>query len=254
MRYGLLDVTFNIPVRIESRERLRNFTMAVGYLNKHFRCNILIGEESPEPSLRGMCKGCGYLHFKNDSPHFHRTKVLNSLARASGTPIIANYDADVILRKENIIQAVDALRGRQADVTYPYSGMFRNISGNRLLEFQDTLNMMTINDTNTTRLSPSSWGGAVFWLKKSFMEVGMENENFRCWGLEDNERVSRARTLGKKITRVPGTLYHLDHSRGTNSGDQHEFYVQNAEELSKVKKMKKKDLQKYISTWRWAND
>jgi hypothetical protein len=57
--------------------------------------------------------------------------------------------------------------------------------------------------------------------------------------------------LGKKLFRVPGTLYHLDHWRGVNSGQNHEFYAKNLEEISKIQKMNREELVNYISGWGW---
>jgi len=252
MKYNILDVTFNIPVRIESPERLRNLTMVVSYLQKHFSTNILVGESSPKPTLRNLCKPCGYIHFQNDESHFHRTRLLNNLARASGTPYIVNYDVDVLLKPDSIMESVDMLRKKKADIVFPYGGMFRNIRGDLVNEFKHKLDMMIINDTNTHKLNPKSYGGAVFWNKEAFMDVGMENENFCSWGLEDNERMTRAARLKKKMFRVPGTLYHLDHSRGNDSSEHNPFYAKNSEELNKIAAMNGKQVRAYINTWSWV--
>ena len=60
-------------------------------------------------------------------------------------------------------------------------------------------------------------GGAFLANRNSYIVSGMENENFYGWGPEDFERYSRWKNLGYKISRVKGNLYHLTHSRGTNS-------------------------------------
>ena len=252
MRHNLLDVTFNIPVRIESDERLRNFRIVVSYLQKHFQTNILVGEESPSPTLRKSCRNIGYIHFKSDDKIFYRTRVLNELARASTTPIIVNYDADVLLRPESILKTVEVMRSGECSLAYPYEGMFRNIMTEHIGKVQRSLDITPLNNTNTHELSATSCGGAMFWNNKDFMEVGMENEKFKGWGLEDNERFSRAKKLGKKIFRIPGVLYHLHHSRGINSNDSHSSYQDNVSELRKILEMSKYDLEEYIKTWEWT--
>lgn len=52
---------------------------------------------------------------------------------------------------------------------------------------------------------------------ESYKNAGMENEDFYGWGLEDGERFYRMYSLGYKIRRVQGPLFHLTHSRGINS-------------------------------------
>jgi predicted glycosyltransferase involved in capsule biosynthesis len=211
-----------------------------------------VGEESPSPKLKELCKHLGYIHFKSDSEHFHRTRVLNQLARASSSQIIVNYDADVVLKPDNIFKTVELLRQGTCQMSYPYSGMFRNIMGDNITKFEKSLDLTLFHNGNTHELSPKSFGGSIFWNKKDFMEVGLENENFKSWGMEDNERFARATKLGKKIFRVPGVLYHLNHSRGINSSPAHEFFQKNADEFKKIRELSKEDLEKYISTWEWA--
>ena len=59
--------------------------------------------------------------------------------------------------------------------------------------------------------------GAMLVNKKAYIKAGMENERFYGWGPEDFERYDRRKILGLKIHRSKGPLFHLTHSRGSNS-------------------------------------
>lgn len=52
---------------------------------------------------------------------------------------------------------------------------------------------------------------------KTYKEIGLENESFYGWGLEDGERYKRFETNKKNITRIKGNIYHLSHPRNENS-------------------------------------
>jgi predicted glycosyltransferase involved in capsule biosynthesis len=80
----------------------------------------------------------------------------------------------------------------------------------------------------------------------------MENENFIGWGCEDNERIIRAKKLGMSLHRVPGNLYHLDHTRHERENFDNDNYKNNVKELNKVNKMSQEELATYIKTWNWT--
>jgi hypothetical protein len=251
MKRDLSDTTFTIPVRIDHPDRLRNLTIVVNYLKHHFRTNIIIGESDKEPKLKNIFPNCGYIFYEDESELFHRTKILNDLARASTTPVIANYDADILADPTKIEEAVNLIRMREADMVYPYGGNFRNVIGDNITKVKAHLSISMLNESNTQDIHPSSFGGAILWNKYSFIENGMENERFISWGLEDNERFERAKKLGLKVFRVSGILYHLDHWRGNNSHWTHTMYKNNEQEYVKQRNMNKDELRKYIQTWEW---
>jgi len=60
-------------------------------------------------------------------------------------------------------------------------------------------------------------GGAVFVNRKTYIKAGMMSEKFYGWGPEDFELYERLKILCLKIYRSEGPLFHLTHSRGSNS-------------------------------------
>ena len=241
-RINILDTTFTIPVMLENRERLKHLITTVLKINEFFLTNIIIGELSTEPTLelKKFCQynNCGYVHFKNTNSYFHRTKLLNDLARITTTPFIVNYDADVAMETNAVIETMELLRNDTYDIVIPYSGMVVNV----------------IDKKQSIITSKKASGGAVFWNKISFFRCGMENENFVDWGFEDNERLSRAKKLGLAIRKLPQyKLFHLDHVREErhNNDEIQAFIKNNKVELNKIVDMSREELITYVKTWKW---
>lgn len=241
-KIDLLDMTFTIPIRIDCEERLRHLITTVTNITERFNTNILVGELSKQETteLKKFCRlnNCGYVYFKSDEPYFHRTKLLNDLARIATTPFIANLDADVMMETYAIIEGVECLRNTNYDIVIPYSGTVVNI----------------VNKTTSNITSKDACGGAVFWDRDRFFRFGMENEHFIGWGFEDNERVSRAKKLGLSVHKLHRyKLYHLNHGKSENHATpiMLEYQRLNKIELKKIVNMEKKELIEYIKTWTW---
>jgi len=240
--YDISDMTFTIPIRVNNEERLRHLMTTVKKIKEFFRTNIIVGELSKHGTveLRRFCRlyDCGYVYFKTNEPYFHRTKLLNDLARIVNTPFLANIDGDIAMENNAIIEGVNLLRGTNFDVVIPYNGTVVNI----------------IDKKNSNITSKNAYGGAVFWDKEGFFRCGMENEYFIDWGFEDNERLTRAKKLGLAIKKLPMyKLYHLNHSRSNNHEDpiMAEYRENNRKELKRIVNMERKELIEYVKTWPW---
>jgi len=78
----------------------------------------------------------------------------------------------------------------------------------------------------------------------------MENENFIGWGQEDGERVCRWHKLNKRVIRLNGPLFHLNHPRGTNSKFLSENHrIKQINEYYRIETMSKNRLKQEISLW-----
>lgn len=256
--HDLSDVTFTIPVKIDQPDRIRNIKICLNYLSKHFKTNFIISEMDTEPKAKHLFVDlvCKYIFMKTNSPYFHRTKMLNYMAKQATTPIVVNYDCDVLLPLENYIKATELIRSKEMDMVFPYDGNFFNVNP-IFIDKINTTNSIDFIDTSSMcqnlRPSGDSVGGAIFWSKEKFLGIGMENENFISWGFEDNERFERAKKMGLNIGRCPKGLIHLHHQPSLNSSNgSHPFYQKNQQEWLKVQSMNKDDLKKYIDSWSWA--
>lgn len=251
-KINLTDVTFTIPVRIDSEQRKRNLEIVVKYLNTHFDTNILVGEESKSPDLKYFETDCDYIHYQTDDSMMRRTHVLNLLAREANTPIIVNYDTDVLLPIKQYVNSAVLIRKNEFDMVYPYDGRFLNVKSDDIINSIATnMEVDNIPDRFLQSMRTDSVGGAIFWNKEKFIEGGMENENFVSWGYEDDERLIRFKKLGFRISRWPGVLYHLNHPSSPNSASVHKFYSNNKEEFERIRRMNKEQILEYMKEWPW---
>jgi hypothetical protein len=251
----LTDVTFLIPVRIESRERLENLDLVLSYLLKKFDTTILLVEDDKEQKVFFSRKpdNVKYEFRKNDDPLFHKTKLLNDTCRKAKTPRIVIYDCDVLFPGKNIVHCVEALRHNICDFCFPYSGMFYDVPRLFMPRIMSESSVDWIDLNACVLLNHEAIGGAVFFNRNSFIKGGMANENFVSWGPEDSEIVLRFTTLGFSLSRTDGVLYHMSHRRGINSCDINPFFNRNRAEFDKIASMKKHELEAYMKSWNWLD-
>ena len=126
----MMDLTFLIPTRIETEDRLRNIISSVSYLLRHIPANVIVKEVSNQPTFQFRAipeikkyvdtSNLTYLYEETKEPLFCKSKVLNDLIVAANTKVVANYDADCILPLESYYQAYEEINLNQADIVYPY--------------------------------------------------------------------------------------------------------------------------------------
>ena len=255
MKIDLSDVTFVIPVRIDSYDRLNNLNLIILYLNYHFKTRILVGEESKKvTNVLERDEKIKYYHFDFQKDYFYRTKILNELYTRVDTPITVNYDCDVLLDSPNYVLSADTIRNNISQVVYPYAGKFCDVSKENIEYIIKSKSIERVKKQNLFVRNSNSYGGAIFFNTETLLEGGGENENFKSWGWEDLERYHRFKTLGYNITRLEGSLYHLVHIKGKDSSKRNDYYQQNEEEYNKVKSMDKDTLIKYIKEGNLKND
>lgn len=249
--FDIRDITFTIPFRKDSDERLENLLTVIKYLKKYFDTNILVCEQDDSRKFPEV-DGVEYEFIPTGDYKLLRTQLLNKMARMAKTPYIANYDTDVILKPEQYVDSVRALRENIYDGVFPYDGRFFNFITDIRRAIIDRLDVSEITDGHGHINHPNSVGGALFWNKQKFIEGGMENENFKSWGWEDTERACRFAKLGYRLGRVQGILYHLNHPTSQNSSNtNHAPYQENQAEYYKVARMSKQELQAYVNSWTW---
>lgn len=253
----LRDVTFTIPLRYDTDDRIKIFNATMTFLNTQFATTVIVCEEDTEPRFRGLASrypNCRYFFEQTDSPLFHRTKLLNQMTLWATTPYIVNYDVDCVMPVNQYQDAVNQLRVGQADVLTGFTSHTWNVPRqlhDRIMHTGDIswLNTYMCICANTADIA---MGGIVWWNRQKFIDAGMENENFVSWGPEDQERVYRAQKLGFKYGRVDGTLFHLEHRRLQNSWMNHRLFQQNESEFEKIKAMSEEQLRAYVDSWSWV--
>lgn len=256
-KINLQDTTFTIPVAYDHQDRKENLDLCIAMIKKYFNTNIIVFEQHAEgtpPAFEYLQVNVYYSDpYKNK---FHRTKMLNEMAKISRTQFIFNWDADIFIAPLQIWEAINHLRAG-ADMVYPYGWAFARIPRKVWFEtIRKHEDIGIVGDTifrGMMKYDTKSLGGAVGFNKEKFIEGGMENENFISYGAEDSERMVRFYKLGYKIERTYGpNMYHIDHFVGPNSNISHPDYNNNCAEFAKIDAMTKEELQAYIKTWSWV--
>ena len=222
MKYKCKDVAFLLIARFDTIDRLENALMVTEYLANHFDTNIYLYEYASFDNglfykLKPTCVEYVFCHDEN--PVLHRTKHLNSMVENTLEPFVSIWDIDVIAPVCQVVESIVLLR-KGVDIVYPYDSFFFDTSKELRKCFYKNRNIdFLLNNTSfmTELYPPKPVGGAFFANRQSYINSGLEREQFYGWGIEDGERFSRWKIQGKNVKRVQGPLFHLSHDRGINS-------------------------------------
>lgn len=258
------DVTFIIPVRIESNDRYRNLILSAGYLLKNTNANIIIMEsdtrqlvpnildklfvEFKDKHNENIMNRVTYLFEQTNEKMFHRTRLLNEMIMESKTPIVVNYDCDVVLPLVSYQKATEMCRN-DYDLVYPFifgdNAQLRVVLGSP----QEIIDFRSTSDLKQLKGFPwrAEYGFCQFFKKQSYIDGFMENENFLAYGPEDSERANRWQKLGYKIGRVNDLVYHFEHARTQNSAPSNPHMRTNEDLFDQLKKMDAEELKNYYS-------
>lgn len=256
----MMDLTFLIPTRIETEDRLRNIISSVSYLLKHIPAKVIVKEVSNQPIFQFKAipeikkyadtSNLEYLYEESQEPLFCKSKVLNDLIVASSTKVVANYDADCILPIDSYYRAYSSINDDQVDVVYPYGcGVYQwksEYNPEIYKKFVRTLDI-SILDQNKT-LSTSTIGWTQFVNRQKYIESYMMNENFISWGCEDDEFYYRMSILGNRIGRIDNYVYHLEHSRTHNSWFSNPNFNNNYHLWNQIKTFDRNQLIRYYES------
>lgn len=246
----LKDVTFIIPVGYDHNDRIENLALVLKYLSKYFDTNIIVGENAGSYFKElAESEGCKYVQFDYDC--FHRTRMLNEMTRMAGTEMILNYDADILLVPEAVVEATEMMRNG-VEFTLPYNGAFIRVPRTYYKELLATLNVSILKGMVFKGHDDMSVGGCVGFRRSDYKRYGLENQEFVSHGAEDVERIYRVSTIGNGYKRVDYPLYHIDHFIGKDSSHNgHEYSISNRSEFRRVKNMNKEELERYVALWPW---
>lgn len=222
MKTNFEDLTFLMPLKVDSVIRIENLLAVIRYLQRNFQTHVAVLEVGAYHNgiLRKILnREVKYTFIEDRDPVFHRTKYRNLIVKEVETPLLAVWDVDVLVDKSQLIDAMEQLRHGEADVVYPYDGKFYDTS-DIIRSLYMKKPQMKILHQNRKRMNliygEDHKGGAFFAHTDKYRLSGMENEHFYGWGEEDFERYNRWKILGLNIRRVPGCMYHLSHPRDMN--------------------------------------
>ena len=262
---NLKQCTFIIPIRIESEDRMRNVITILCYLLENFDTKVILKEVDTEsvfekevlPQIKDYLgdtiNNLTHVFEQSDDPVFYRMKIINEMLDMSNTPVISNYDCDVLFKPETYTKSVEMVEGG-CDIVYPYGfGEYQKqvfVDDNDVSEFLSNDFDFNILDKKS-KMYDAQYGHVQFVNRKSYFAVGMENENFRGSSPEDKERFYRFDKMGYNIGRINDQVYHLEHSRGRNSWPNsvqgNPYMKENFDLWESIQKMSKQKLKKYYS-------
>ncbi len=250
----LRKTTFIVPVCVESDDRYNNAKSVLGFLNKNFKTNVIIHELTKDSSKLDFIGSLTNLKIDHivqvDSlDYYHRTKQLNEMLNIVKTPVVVNYDIDVILPVDSYVNAQKLIVDGTSDFVYPYGdGYFQreiSLSFNRD-DFNTNFDISSIDDKLLKTLK-SKYGHCVFTNTKKYRKCGGENEGFIGYGPEDAERENRFITLKYNVSRIDNLVYHFEHSRTPFSNGDNKYYQPNHDLCDKLLKMDYNTLTDYYS-------
>lgn len=258
----LKDLQIIIPIRVDSKQRLRNYLMVLKHIRDNFFCNntnltiiypIINFEDknSPESGI------ASYIPYIDSSGYFNKSKLVNEAFKRTNKNIILVLDADVIVQPFQLLTAYKLIEQGVADFVVPYNKTVLDVfkaSSKRLIKE----GFEKINKLDYKLLGTNLAGGAVMFNRKSFKEIGMMNEKFI--GLEgcETELIVRAEKLGAKVHETVGYLIHLTHDRITKNATYKNTYkealrvtIDNLNRKSTIYKMTPTEIRKEMESWEW---
>lgn len=250
-KLDLPDVTVIIPVHYDHPDRKRNLDIITTLLLADFDLNIIVGEQGGKV-FSYVDQFAEYVSF--GYKEFHHTKMVNQLTLMATTPVIINYDADVIFPPLQLYEAVLKVREGLSDFVYPYDGRFAQVPQYWQQSISRYNDIGILANTTLQLENVVSVGGALVYNKQRYIEAGGDNERFISYAAEDMERYWRFSNLGYKVSRIGGMLYHLTHYRGMNSGTAHAHWEANVQEYEYELSLSAKELRGYIDNWGYVRD
>lgn len=250
-KVDLSDFTFVIPVKYDHSDRKENLFVVIPYLQKWFNTNIILGEQGPKSEFAYFSSlGVKYVQFPEGD--FHRTRFINDMTVMAKTPYVFNWDADVIVPVEGIVEAAKLLRAG-SEFVYPYSGDFLHVPRTYISTIMGALDTCVFDGLTFRGVGDNSVGGAVGFNRDKYFG---EDCNFYSHAPEDWARAYLSELIFGEYKRVPYPLYHLDHWCGKDSKHSgHDYVVFNNTERRRILSIKTKaEAIKYVESWPWFKE
>lgn len=216
------NTTFIIPVKIDSEKRLENVQITLSYLLKHTDGNIIITEADDVQKLFLNPNSRIKYYFEQSKPtEFHRTRLINQMLNEVDTEITSNYDADILLPPDAYKIAEHLISTENCDLVYPYG--FEQFDQVRVHKQNYNIDIfkksLDLKDLPKEILLPGfcRYGHVQFFKTKSYISGYMENENYKHWCPEDEERGIRFQKLGYKVVWFRSPVFHQEHPASTLS-------------------------------------
>jgi GT2 family glycosyltransferase len=254
---GLTNLTFIIPVRIDTADRLWNLSTILRFIEQRLGgAEIVVVEQDAQSQLaQVLARHPGVRHvFRADSGWFRKAECVNAGALAATRRYVCCYDTDILLAPQAMQDALKAMAHEGWKLVLPFNRIFLDVRGalrQRLGETLDLGPLGQLRSMKTAGTVPDASvrfveGGIFIAERETFLAEGGLNRHMVSYGWEDTELHKRFTKLGYPILHLPGfNLVHLDHSRGPDSRP-NEHYGANKREFLKIKAMPADELKRYV--------
>jgi predicted glycosyltransferase involved in capsule biosynthesis len=211
--------------------------------SENLQIAILNDDKELDKDFKKICKqyDCRGLFMVNHDVYW-RTKAFNEMSKILDVEYLIAGDTDVIVDPKFILEAKDNLeRDVLLGIVYPYNGMFIHLKQPMFEKFQIDQSLVDLFDKSQTLkpipydqdenflvAHPHSKGGMVMFSKDAFVECNGYNPNFKGWGYEDDEILTRFQKIGFRIGRVEdksAIAWHLPHENTVR--EKHPYYDNN---------------------------
>ena len=243
-----------MPVRVESQDRANNILTSVSYLLYHLDTNIIILEDDKISRVPGILGNkidqVKYIFNRNDEYLFWKTKHLNTMALQVTTPIMVMYDCDIIMEPDGYQKTRDMITKDGFEYVVGFGDLTR-VNQLQHDTLRRTMNPRKLFENGKMR---AAVGSPAWVLKDKYMEAGMENEFFKSWGFEDNERHWRFIRMGLKHRHGEGALWHLEHCRVSNNFNSNPHLDTNANLFHAVEGELPEQTRARVATFPWLKE
>ena len=263
-----MDLTYILPTRIESKDRLKNVITSVSYLlSKLPGAKVIVKEVDKEsvfnsealPVISKYVDTTNLTHIFEQSTEdiFHKTRYLNDLIMMADTKVVCSHDVDVIYPVQSHIASYTAINNDECDVIYPYGcGVYQyqvDYPPEVFTNFLDSgFDLKLLKDRCRTESSTIGW--TQFYNKEKVIDGYLWNENFLSWGAEDCEFYYRFNALGYRVGRINTPIWHFEHSRTHNSHYNNPKFMDNHNLWQWIRNQDKQSLIRYYQDQEYVKE
>jgi len=211
----MVNTTAIIPIKIDTPKRKENIDITLRYILQNTNFDIILTECDSIQKFNPDYINSNRIKYRFEkSNSFHRTRLLNEMLNDVKTPVTINYDADVFLKPESYVFAEQLILKEKCDLIYPYG--YEQFD-QRMIQIDTDLSLfkksLNISDIPLSGLKIGfcRFGHIQFFNTTSYRQGFMENENYRHWCPEDEERGIRFQKLGYKVGWFRNLIFHQEH-------------------------------------------
>lgn len=259
-----------IHFRRDVDDRFRNLEMVVKFYrenSQNLQIAIVNDDKELDKDFKRLCKqyDCKGLFMENPDVYW-RTKAFNEMSKILDVDYLIAGDTDVIIDPKYLLKSKEMFNTEYEalGIVYPYNGMFIHLKQPMFEKFAIDQSLVDLLDKSQT-LKPipydqddnflvahnQSKGGMVMFYKQAFLDCNGYNPNFKGWGYEDDEILSRFQKMGFGVARVEdkdAVAWHLPHENTIR--EKHPYYDNNRRHSDFVCGASKwEELETYIWSW-----